>query len=191
MVGRVMVGLDWGSVFRSNVHSTYSPGIANWAVKNNNCFAEWRDVTPQVALDYEYPLESNPLQVRTDSVYGSDDMVNIYFSGVLIWIYFKDYTYYVNYCSSHSGSRLKLSNVPSTPAKIWTFTKSATSLKISCNGKEVASLVFDDVDKGKYNQCVGRWKPVNNIRTITFGGYGGRASKQYRRMPGIIDIFTF
>ena len=150
-------------------------------------FSGWRVVTPNVKLDYRVPLESNPLQVRTNSTKGSDDKIDIYFAGTRTWIYFKDYSYFLSHCTSNTASRRpKLSNVPHGRDKIWTFTKSSTSLTISCNDIEVAKLVFEEVDKTKYRQCVNRWKPVNNIKTIFFGG---TTVKQYRPKPGN-DILT-
>ena len=79
-----------------------------------------------------------------------------------------------------------MSNVPDTVNKIWIFTKTSTSLTLTCNDVEVVSLVFDDVDKTTYPGCV--TKMSQEAKKIKFL-YHDKSDK-YRPAPGNI-IFNF
>ena len=100
----------------------------------------------------EYDLETYPLQVKTTTQFeeknkmsfvmltveneriGSSDFAIMLQSGVFWW-YLKD-------CS---GDFVGFTgNIPPEDNKIWTFTKTANSLKVECNELEVLNLVFSD-----------------------------------------------
>ena len=100
-----------------------------------------------------HDLENSPLQIRTDSVEGSDEEVIVGFytagGGTAggVYLYFRSPPqYYLNYCST---SRTNFPTaLPTETDKILTVTLTRTSGTVSviihCNNKEVLNVVLSD-----------------------------------------------
>ena len=146
-------------------------------------FAEWEDV--ELSKTIPYNLHQYPLQIKTDGEFrnsGAVPKVHIVLhqehDRFYIWWRFNDKKYEIGRCEGNF-----MTNVPATDDKIWTITKSPTSLTISCNDVEVVKMVAEDVDKTKSPQCVTLMS--REIKKITFHEYD-TASDQYRPAPGNI-----
>ena len=129
-----------------------------------------------------YDLEEHPLQIRTDSVLGSDEevRVNFYTSG-------EDYTttiglrfssppqYFIQYCTS--GFTNLPTTLPEEQEKIWTITKGLAAITINCNEVEVLNLLYTD-----YGGCVGKMEM--DVEQMKFTTSDNDASDAYREAPG-------
>ena len=152
----------------------------------------WRPVETGALVEYD--LEEHPLQIRTDSVAGDNTLVDltVYTSSATdkgeyfayIYVKFSDVlTYRIQPCVTD------LTSFPTTPPseqdKTWTITKSSTSIKIECNGMEVAKVVYSDYPE----DCATAWS--NDVSKIMFypDGYDSdTASDEYRQLPeGLTD----
>ena len=102
----------------------------------------------QVLLEWD--LESTPLEVKTNSVLGSDDQVLVYFYsaggepvGVVKLRFLLQYVYTLYWCGRY--------NLPVTPPsandKVWRFTLTRTAgvrLVIHCNDVEVLNKLISE-----------------------------------------------
>ena len=98
-------------------------------------------------MSIEWDLETTPIAVRTNSVPGSDDVVNVEFSargeyagGVRIH-FSSTPQYYLLYCTSF---KTVLVNLPSANDKVWRITLTRTAgvrLVIHCNLVEVVNIL--------------------------------------------------
>lgn len=107
-----------------------------------------------VVQDYqmEYDLENSPLQIRTDSVVGSDEEVKLLFSdaeeynaGGLLLSFTSPPRYYLNDCTEFRTDFPTA--LPSETEKMWTIILKRSSdikLTISCNDKIVLSMELTD-----------------------------------------------
>ena len=130
----------------------------------------------------DYDLEAYPLQIKTDSLTGSGDMVDLIVytkdAGSLndwrgyIYIKFSDPISYRAYCTNWQH----LTTAPNEKEKIWTLTKTSTNLIIDCNGVKVIDLNFQIAG------CATTWS--KDVAKIAFWGSGptmDTASDKYRR----------
>ena len=86
-------------------------------------------------------METTPLQIKTDSVTGSGDLIDVNFANADanaaggVMIYFNDQIEYkLKHCTE---SKNILTNVPTDKNKEWTIYRTQDSVKIECNGFEV------------------------------------------------------
>ena len=114
-----------------------------------------------VELDVKIPwdLEGTPLQIKTDSALGSDELIKvalyvkdiIYNRGVRVK-FSSPMQYFIGYCSSG------FADLPVQPPveveKIWTITKTETAFIITCNEVEVVNYLFTDSSDSR---CVKNW----------------------------------
>ena len=121
---------------------------------NNQIVTGWTAVERNVWINYD--LENSPLQIRTDSVVGSDEIVHVNFYNAqesyvtAVQLFFSHPgQYYLGYCSK---SRTDFStSLPTETDKIWKLTLIRTSdvrLTIHCNNKEVLDVVISDTTCG-------------------------------------------
>ena len=136
-----------------------------------------------------YDLENSPLQIRTDSVLGSDEEVKVYFytaggdlAGGVVLYFTSPPQYWLSRCST---SRTNLPTaLPTETDKIWTVTLTRTSgtLRVSlhCNNKEVLNVVLSDTICSSSNY---KWSSYWSwdVEKIKFSS-SGTASDYYR--PG-------
>ena len=106
-------------------------------------------------MKINFDLENSPLQIKTDSVVGSDEKVDVTFysgsswddwAGGVFLSFSSPPQYRLLFCiSSITNFSTEL---PSKTEKVWTITKSIVSGKIRvvthCNDKEVLNVVLSD-----------------------------------------------
>ena len=130
-----------------------------------------------------YDLENSPLQIKTDSVVGSDEVVRVWFSTAQ-----DDYTgdvsltsppqYYLDFCSTSNTNFPTV--LPTETNKVWTFTLSRVSgeirVVITCNTVEVLNVVLSSTTCSD-----SRWSFLWNrdVVKIDFASYD-TASDYYR-----------
>ena len=105
----------------------------------------------------DFDIESTPLQIQTDSVLGSGDVMWIRFvelnsdTGPGITIKFSDPAYYaIGRCGDETFT------LPGTEKyRVWTFTKQDNTLQLLCNGVEIYSLNY--LESGASDECKTMW----------------------------------
>ncbi|XP_063676553.1 uncharacterized protein LOC134812879 isoform X2 [Bolinopsis microptera] len=100
-------------------------------------------------VEIEWDLESTPLEIRTDSVLGSDDEVMVYFlsaegenAGLVQLYFYSTPQYYIDWCSREETNLVIL---PSDTVKVWRITLTRTAgvrLVIHCNDEEVLNILL-------------------------------------------------
>ena len=135
----------------------------------------------------DYDIESNPLQVFTDSAVGSDERMWVRFRGTAdsdgagITVTFTDPpSYEIGHC--HAGpTEITL---PHGIERIWTISKSRTSLILHCNGVEISNYEFSE---SEMTDCANIWSPQTED-AFQFGinrwNVQDTASDFYRSYPG-------
>ena len=144
-----------------------------------------------------YDLEATPLQIKTDSILGSDDYLTL-------CLYTADNTDIADY-RSLGYFRIKFRdiiyidifpcgyNVPliATPPpeinKIWTITKTSTSISIGCNGVQVLDFHFSDSQEAS---CDPNWSQAVAKIVFWVGNQGDddNASDGYRGIPKCVSL---
>eukprot|EP00116_Pleurobrachia_bachei_P009403 sb/3469665/ len=143
------------------------------------CVSDWTAVEGGVKIPFD--LEAIPLQIKTDSVFGSSEKIIVRMFG--------------KYNSSIGGVRVKFSSTikyfisecmtsyPDLPVqppgevdKIWTITKTETAIIITCNNVEVLHHLFTDSSN---SNCVPRWGG-DVVEEIEFSTGDDTASDFYR-----------
>ena len=110
-------------------------------------------ITVQRGVYRNYDLENSPLQIRTDSVVGSDEQVKVWFFNAggeiagAVNLYFTSYPKYsLSWCSTYFTSFPTA--LPTETDKIWTVTLTRTSgtvrVIIHCNNKKVLNVVLSE-----------------------------------------------
>ena len=127
----------------------------------------------------EYDLVAHPLQIKTDSTAGSPEklQVQLYTGdnaiGSISLYFFDTPLYFIQYCSTYVSIY-----PPAEQDKIWTISKTSTTLKIVCNGVEVLTYTFSESTQGT---CPIKWS--QDVTGIMFGK-AGQAADGYRQQPG-------
>ena len=145
-----------------------------------------------------YDLENSPLQIKTDSVVGSNDKVSVSFykirtiAGGVSLFFTSPPQYQLTKCSRDATNFP--TPLPSETDKIWTITLSKTSgirLMIHCNNKEVLNVVLSD------NTCTSsHWSTTWNtdVEEMYFIPERDTASDYYRPgnlLIGIIILYPY
>ena len=102
-------------------------------------------------MKIDYDLENSPLEIRTDSVVGSNKEVKVLLytaqgdkAGGVHLYFTSTIQYLISWCISYTNFPTEL---PSDNNKIWRITLTRTSgirLVIHCNNKEVLNVVISD-----------------------------------------------
>ena len=106
-----------------------------------------------------FDLESTPLQIRTDSTIGSDEIVRVKsnrkdLAGPAIRIKFQDpLIYTIGRCE---GS---VKNIPFSPPsvgthRVWTFSKQNNRVRLLCNGVQIYEFNFSE---SSLEECWSQW----------------------------------
>ena len=142
--------------------------ISDWtAVKRDNVHITW-------------DLEGTPLQIKTDSVVGSDEEIHVRMfakNGIIIG------RVGVKFSSTMKGAinfcTVDYPDLPVQPPKqaekVWTISKTESAIIITCNGVEVLNYLFAD---SSISDCVPRWGG-DVVERIVFRSYD-TASEFYR-----------
>ena len=155
----------------------------------------WIAVQRGVLVNHD--LENSPLQIRTDSVVGSDERVVLYLhtaeevnrnaGGVELRLTSPP-RYYLRYCTSNSADLP--TDLPTETDKIWTIILSRTSdvrLTIYCNNKEVLNVLMSAATCSD-NEWSEMWS--RDVGKIEFISTHDTSSDFYR--PGMINLcFTY
>ena len=143
--------------------------------------SDWTAVTKSQNIDFD--LETTPLQIETDSMVGSGDLIWVRFnplnsdSGPRISILFQDPpSYYIGYCLTDNISF----TIPSTENKrVWTIRKTATTLQLLCDTKQIFILNF--ADSPRKQECTSNWSNLDTAH-INFQSTD-TASDSFRQRP--------
>ena len=151
-------------------------------------YAGWTALKRGVRINFD--LENSPLQIRTDSVVGSNERVAVLFydakedSAGGFALFFKSPPQYILGWCGVSNTNFP-TDLPTETDKIWKLTLTRTSdvrLMIHCNNKEVLNLVLSDTTCSNYDTWSTYWsRDVEKIEfheTDTASGYY-RAGYQY------------
>ena len=149
----------------------------------------------------EYDLETHPLQIRTDAGTGSGRYLTLVlytadssevkeYDGLgWIRVEFTDpIKYIMRYCSTDDEfeTRRFPTPPPSAAHKIWTITKTSTTLSILCNEIQVLSLDFRRV---KFDKCEPKWS--QDVAKLAFWRgtlHTDSASREFRRLPQCLSL---
>ena len=143
--------------------------------------AGWTAVQRGTMINYDQ--ENSLLQIKTNSVDGSDEKVVVYFYTAQSWtggvnIYVSSsLKYYLNFCTS-SWTDFPTA-LPTETDKIWTISFSKTSgirLIIHCNDKEVLNVMISDTTCTDSNWST-KWS--SDVEKIQFTS-SDKASDYYR-----------
>ena len=115
-----------------------------------------------IPVKIEFNLETNPLEIKTDSEIGSGDQLRVNFydsvgdvAGAIIINFHSTAKYYFHWCSRSSAFPTTL---PIARSKVWRITKTRMSedirFQIHCNGVEMLNVVLSSTfcaDDGRWN----------------------------------------
>ena len=129
-----------------------------------------------------FDINSTPLQIQTDSVLGSGDILFVRFIGqnsggsVGIDVIFTDPpTYDIGYC----GTRTDLIMPGTEKYRIWTFQKENNTIQLLCNGVEIYNLNYAEYSDDK--NCIVRWSlDFTHLRFVKSASLTDTASDFYR-----------
>ena len=108
----------------------------------------------------DFDLESSPLQIQTDSVVGSRDLIWVRFlqqqngGGLSVW--FEDPPRYnLGYCTDMISSERKSFSMPGVEKhRVWTVRKRNNQLQLLCNGVEIFNFNFAESSS---SVCRSKW----------------------------------
>ena len=114
----------------------------------------------------DFDIESSPLQIRTHSPIGSGEVLWVRFlvltTGPGLRISDKDLPEYeIGYCTG----RVKFTMPGVDKARVWTFTKTAETLQLLCDGETIFDFNYAESSSSD-DQCRNRWS--SNFAQITF-----------------------
>ena len=123
------------------------------------CISEWTAVQRGVKIPWH--LEQVPLQIKTDSVVGSNDWIwmvmynkdNSSIGGTGVKFSTPNMYYQINQCTS-SNTDLPVQPPEKEEEKVWTFIKTETAIIITCNNVEMLNYVLSDSSDSR---CVTQW----------------------------------
>ena len=139
-------------------------------------------------MNINFDLENSPLQIKTDSVVGSDELVSVRFdsgsssSWKGVSLSFSSPPQYQLYNCYTSRTNFP-TDLPSKTDKVWTITLSRISgeirVVVHCNEKEVLNVVLSDTTCS-WSKWRDYWS--RNVDEIYFPSIRDTASDYYR--PG-------
>ena len=144
--------------------------------------------TEGVSVLINYDMEAAPLQIRTaptvkdlvikfDSMGGVDRYLDLGWSE-------GDQMYYVGWCTA--SLRPFLNSVHSESRKIWTVTKTATSLIVESDGVEVMNYLFASVDQSDKAACIDNY--AKQVSQILFQSNSATALPYRTKFPGKLNL---
>ena len=106
----------------------------------------------------DYDIETYPLQIMTDSVVGSEDLIRMRFfneseagAGGFRVKFADPPQYKIGWCST---DWVTFTNIPEEQVRTWTITKTDTSVILACNGVEIVNYLFSE---STTDDCVSYW----------------------------------
>ena len=133
-------------------------------------------------IKLDIPLETSPLQIKTDSVIGSDERIVIrliFDDDADSWTYFSikfssPPSYRFHKCMEDSTVKYFLFDWPPMINKVWTIKKTTSAITILCNGGVVLYFALSE------NNCDSIWR--ENVARILFADTDS-ASDYFRIEP--------
>ena len=142
-----------------------------------------------------YDLENSPLQIKTGSVVGSNEKVEVqlfnaggHYAGTVNLFFSSPPQYWLRWCNTFRTNFPTL--LPHETDRVWTITLSKTSgerrVVITCNDKEVLNFVMSNT-----SCSVSTWSKYwdRSVKKIYFFSNSDTASNFYR--PGKEPLFVF
>ena len=133
-------------------------------------------------VDIEADLENSPLEIKTDSSLGSNEIVSVgFYTSAELWVgrLTIHFTSTPRYQIWHCTSKTKFpTDLPTDTIKVWKIALTRTSgirLVIDCNNKEVLNILLSDTTCSN-SYWNGRWS--KDVGMIKF--YQDTASDYYR-----------
>ena len=141
-------------------------------------------------MEYDFDLETTPLQIKTDSARESFGLLFglLFFTaeGKESGSVFIGNPNYVIYPCSTKWTALPQNLIPAEQNKIWTITETATSVKIECNEVEVLTYTFTDSSMSE--ECATGWsRDTTKIKfklSANTNKVPDTASDEFRPKPG-------
>ena len=139
----------------------------------------------------EYDLEAQPLQILTDSLARSGDLLRIEFghaaTDAQLIDFSLEFTDPPKYSLSFCGSETTITNLPASNLRLWTFIKSSDSLTIICNDVEIVNFVFSSAVDSRCDQY---WQvEITKFQFKSDTAGTDTASDMYRsKLTGIITV---
>ena len=135
-------------------------------------------------VNINYDIEDNPLQIRTDSLVGSEDLIRVHFRAENgtgaggVRVKFTDPPqYHITWCSSHWENF----TAPEEQLRTWTITVSDSSVILTCNGVEIVNYLFSESTR---DDCVSHWnRDVVKMKFMSNNDGTDTASDEYRAKP--------
>ena len=138
----------------------------------------------------EWELVKTPIQIKTSSILGSNDLIGIdmndkkkhYFGGIGVKFGNRRLKYWLDGCSTelHDATYTDFTVQPSNKVdKIWTFTITETAVIIDCNGVELLDYQFSD---SSHSDTCKNWVE-KECKYIKFLSNYNKASEFYRAKP--------
>ena len=132
----------------------------------------------------DYDIEDNPLQIMTDSVVGSEDLLRVGFytqddtySGDMYVKFTDPPQYWIGYCNADWVTF----TAPEEQVRTWTITKTETSVVLACNGVEIVNYLFSESTR---DVCVSYWsRDATKMKFRSNSNGIDTASDKYRAKP--------
>ena len=130
----------------------------------------------------DYDIEDNPLQIMTDSVVGSEDLLRVGFytqddsyCGDMCVKFTNPPQYWVGSCNNDMEITF---TAPEGQVRTWTITKTETSVVLACNGVEIVNYLFSESTR---DVCVSYWsRDVVKMKFMSNNNDIDTASNKYR-----------
>ena len=147
----------------------------------------WTEVLRHDTYLYiHYDLQNSPLHIRTNSVVGSDDQVQMFFyspevqlAGGVEFKFTSPPQYQIVWCTALTDFPTEL---PSETEKVWTIAlakaSEGTRVVVNCNNKEVLNMVLSDATCSSDKSWRKNWD--RNVERIVFSSCCDTASDYYR-----------
>ena len=132
----------------------------------------------------DFDLESTPLQIQTDSIAKSGDVVWVWFHGSTydgagIFIYFNELlTYTIGWCKKDKNVTFTLPG--KEKYRIWTFMKQDNTLQLLCNGVEIFNFNYAEPFSNN-DECKTRWSQALTKMRFPSDSYVSDTASDYFR----------
>ena len=157
----------------------------------------WKPVERDVKIPFN--MDTTSLQIKTDSLAGSENAVNVQFFtaekeyiGSVYLDFFSPPEYAVGGCMNNRYHPLPTNLIPSEVTKVWQINKlPGLRITVQCNGLTVVDFTLTDETCDDHDWSI-MWN--KQIKQIDFPARWDDASDEYRAKPGspliIFDIKT-
>jgi len=132
-------------------------------------------------------IDLTPLQIKTKTVLGGNDMMLVRFIGstdsLSIFTYFQDPpTYNIGFCTqTNPRPQFTLPDIDNNEHKVWTFEKGLNNFQLRCNGVEVFNFILAG---SASEDCVKKWSiDFTQIQFVSSNQEQDTVSDFFRPLP--------